>query len=607
VNQAYGIGGNHGFSFQVPDQYLHDGKAHSLIAYGINIDPNSDLPGGGNPALGGSPKSLQGGPGEQQIQLSAGGAGCVDGMCVWVNGTGFNADVGVDIRDKAWNLLDSYRGADVTRLLNQNPQNVAVRLRSAQQKQLFVSQGLIVSVLNPGGTWNTIEVKGPSGLPKPTQPIGVLDGVSATGVAGGWTYSPYDPNQSLQVHFYLDGNFIGATWANISRPDVNQAFGIGGNHGYSFQVPDQYLHDGKMHSLIAYGINIDPNGDLPGGGNPVLGGSPKTISSVGQVLSMTKAASGPAVAMWSNRIDLFARGTNNHLIRSSWTGIGLVSQDWGGNVISDPATVSWGPDRLDVFAVAPDHSVVHAYGSATGLAGWDNRGGVVSEVSAVSWGPNRIDLFARGLGDRQLYHMAWDGSHWSEWQPLGGLLIQPVTAVSWGPNRLDVFGIGGDSVVYHMAWDGRAWSGWQRLPGATVVGITVESWGLGRLDLFARGTDNGFYHFWYDDSVHMSAWEHQDGGLLGTPTAVSWAPNRIDVFAIGGGNSLYHKFWDGQNWSPWQPLGGWLNAANIQTVSWAPGRLDLFGLGSDQQVWHMAWDGTGWSPFGVFAPAVSGL
>jgi hypothetical protein len=40
----------------------------------------------------------------------------------------------------------------------------------------------------------------------------------------------------------------------------------------------------------------------------------------------------------------------------------------------------------------------------------------------VSWGPNRIDVFAIGT-DNALYHMAWDGSRWSDWEKRGGTLV----------------------------------------------------------------------------------------------------------------------------------------------------------------------------------------
>ena len=37
----------------------------------------------------------------------------------------------------------------------------------------------------------------------------------------------------------------------------------------------------------------------------------------------------------------------------------------------------------------------------------------------------------------------------------------PIGVVSWGPDRIDVFGLGTDDAMYHLAWDGHAWSDWE--------------------------------------------------------------------------------------------------------------------------------------------------
>ena len=90
--------------------------------------------------------------------------------------------------------------------------------------------------------------------------------------------------------------------------------------------------------------------------------------------------------------------------------------------------------------------------------------------------------------------MAWNGSSWSGWNRLGGVLIAAVEAVSWGPNRLDVFGIGTDSALYHMAWNGSTWSGWQRRGGILIQPpVSAVSWGPNRLDVFGVGTDSALY------------------------------------------------------------------------------------------------------------------
>src|SRR5258708_1304490 len=63
-------------------------------------------------------------------------------------------------------------------------------------------------------------------------PIGWLDHIE-NGTAFGWGLDPDTPAQSITINFYADGPpglgaFIGATTADASRPDVNQATGSPG-------------------------------------------------------------------------------------------------------------------------------------------------------------------------------------------------------------------------------------------------------------------------------------------------------------------------------------------------------------------------------------------
>jgi hypothetical protein len=87
-------------------------------------------------------------------------------------------------------------------------------------------------------------------------------------VVGGWTFDPAITAASNPVHIYVtypDGSRIGYAFAaDRSRPDVNQAFGITGNHGYSTTTP---LTQRGVYTACAYGIGIAEFGS----GNPLLG------------------------------------------------------------------------------------------------------------------------------------------------------------------------------------------------------------------------------------------------------------------------------------------------------------------------------------------------
>ena len=103
----------------------------------------------------------------------------------------------------------------------------------------------------------------PNGPPNNSSPRGNLDGVNGTDRSiWGWSFDPDNPSASNAVHIYINGPAGSGTGYAITadqpRADVNNAFGIGGNHGFTFQIPAQF-HDGQVHSVYAYGIDTGTN------------------------------------------------------------------------------------------------------------------------------------------------------------------------------------------------------------------------------------------------------------------------------------------------------------------------------------------------------------
>lgn len=156
--------------------------------------------------------------------------------------------------------------------------------------------------------------------PTDTLPIGYFDSASCS-VFNGWTYDPDEPSVSNVVHFYADGpagsgTFIGAMNVDQPRPDINTAYGVAGNHGFSFPTPVS-LKDGGTHTIYAYGINTNPanphthNAVLPQAWNNLIdhrtisgcttGSSlpPATISSL--VTDVSTVTSGSSVTLsWAS-------------------------------------------------------------------------------------------------------------------------------------------------------------------------------------------------------------------------------------------------------------------------------------------------------------------
>jgi hypothetical protein len=110
-------------------------------------------------------------------------------------------------------------------------------------------------------------------LAKPMSPVGWLERVTRLGLVTGWCLDPNQPKEHLRVEFYLDGNhvdgeYIGFCNANIPKPEVLEMTGYGGDHGFSFQVPEQY-QDGSSHKIWAYTFDVEKVST-----NPLLKGAP---------------------------------------------------------------------------------------------------------------------------------------------------------------------------------------------------------------------------------------------------------------------------------------------------------------------------------------------
>jgi hypothetical protein len=156
---------------------------------------------------------------------------------------------------------------------------------TASRLRLYVTS----AVSNGGGASPSIyefEVfntsSGPGGGPLPPQPpapnilpTGAVDEVrSSDHVVAGWSYDPDSTAASVSVRVYIDGpvnvgTAIAALPASVSRPDVNAAYGISGNHGFEVAIPDAYA-DGINHRVYVYAVDVnDP------AATTLLSGSPK--------------------------------------------------------------------------------------------------------------------------------------------------------------------------------------------------------------------------------------------------------------------------------------------------------------------------------------------
>ncbi|TFV87776.1 SpoIID/LytB domain-containing protein [Blastococcus sp. CT_GayMR16] len=108
-------------------------------------------------------------------------------------------------------------------------------------------------------------------------PTGRIEAVTATAFEArvvGWALDG-DTTNPIDVHLYVDGRFLTAVTALVSRPDVGAAFpASGAAHGFDTTLS---LSAGR-HSVCAFAINV-----LGGKGNPLLSCADVTVAS-GQTL-----------------------------------------------------------------------------------------------------------------------------------------------------------------------------------------------------------------------------------------------------------------------------------------------------------------------------------
>ncbi|MFP5368405.1 MAG: RICIN domain-containing protein, partial [Actinomycetes bacterium] len=136
------------------------------------------------------------------------------------------------------------------------------------------SRGLDADGVVGPATWDALHSGGDAPAPAPTAPapaadrvaIGYIDSLNCNEISG-WSFDPDRPDQSEQVHVYIDGpygqggTFAADVAANIYRPDVNAAYGISGSHGFNWSIPAKYK-DGRRHTAYLYAIGLDANGNL---------------------------------------------------------------------------------------------------------------------------------------------------------------------------------------------------------------------------------------------------------------------------------------------------------------------------------------------------------
>ena len=79
-------------------------------------------------------------------------------------------------------------------------------------------------------------------------------------------------------------------------------------------------------------------------------------------------------------------------------------ENLGGVITSKVSAVSWGENRIDCFARGTDNAMYHRWWDGSKWGGWESLGGVLlTDPVGTSWSAGRLDLFGEGTNGA-MYH-----------------------------------------------------------------------------------------------------------------------------------------------------------------------------------------------------------
>jgi hypothetical protein len=228
-------------------------------------------------------------------------------------GVGYSSS---SIMDAFWNSTGHRNN-----ILDSQVNRVGVGAYWSQDGRLFVTQ-IFAKCINCGGQWSTN-----ASLPAdPASVIGNVDVANCRRIAG-WTFDKTRSDASIPVHIYIDGGGYNTGATAVARPDVNNAYGIGGTHGFEFAVPDGY-RDGRQHTAYIYGISET------GGPHALLG--VKTLDACANPIGNIDVVNCSAAAGWAFDMNDPTRSIDTHLYIDGPFGQARAGYNLGANATARP-------------------------------------------------------------------------------------------------------------------------------------------------------------------------------------------------------------------------------------------------------------------------------
>ena len=251
------------------------------------------------------------------------------------------------------------------------------------------------------------------------------------------------------------------------------------------------------------------------------------------------------VSSWAgNRLDCFSRGTDSHMWHKWWTGsAGAAGRPSAASSPARPPQSRGGRTGSTASSAAPTTRCGTSGGTAeVERLGEPRRRDHVGARRSARGAPNRLDCFARGT-DSHMWHKWWNGSKWSGWEDLGGVIDGAARRRVVGRRTASTASPAARTTTCGTSGTGLGgWSGWEDLGGVLTSGPAAASWAPTASTRSCAaptttcGTSGG-------TAPPGTAGRISAGCIDGTPAAVSWGPNRIDCFARGMDSSMWHRWW----------------------------------------------------------------
>jgi hypothetical protein len=273
-----------------------------------------------------------------------------------------------------------------------------------------------------------------------------------------------------------------------------------------------------------------------------------------------EAGSDAAVVVTDDVMYSFVVDADGHLMLHQFAaGVGEQIRALGGTLTSPPAAIVHSSDSnaVYVFGRGGDGALWYQRVTASSSSGWLTLGGFLQGTPTAAMGllDGVLNVFVRG-GDDALWQrsIAGPGPDFTEWQSLGGILIDDPASASITNAPPTVVGVGVDGALWTGQLSDAGWTGWTSLGGQ----VTSYPW------MVADGTEGYVFAVGLDDAMWFNrrtaggswaGWQSLGGQLLSGPGGYE-GPSGPIVLGVGTDQAGWKQHVTPSGGAGWVSIGG---------------------------------------------------